>query len=218
MITIQRPLLQLAVDALSTKQGLEILGKVHPHCDIVEVGTPLLIEEGLAALETLKAEYPDKFHLADVKIMDAGNIEAKSAFKRGADIVTVLAAADNQTVVGALDAAREFDGTIMADLINVPKIADRAGELEQLGVPIVCVHTAFDRRKTGVNPLEELQKVRKAVRCKVAVAGGLNFETVGPAVAAGADIVVVGGGIINQPSPREAAEKIMRKLQEAKRR
>lgn len=83
-----RPLLQVAVDVLSTLQALKIVGQIYPHLDIIEIGTPLIIGEGLSALETIKAKFPDKKYVADLKIMDAGMIEATSAFKRGADIVT----------------------------------------------------------------------------------------------------------------------------------
>lgn len=210
-------LLQLAIDTLSTDEALALLAKVHPHCDIVEVGTPLIIEEGLAALETLKKKFPDKQYLADVKIMDAGKIEAASAYGRGANIATVLAAADDKTVQGAIAAAREHRAKLMADLINVVDAPRRARELESMGVHIVCVHTGYDSQQAGGSPLEELKQVRAAVKCTVAVAGGLSIGTVAAAVGAGADIVVVGGGITNQPDPRASAQEIMRQLAEAKR-
>jgi 3-hexulose-6-phosphate synthase len=211
------PLLQLAVDVLRTEQALAILGQVHPHVDIVEVGTPLIFEEGLAAVEALKSKYPGKSYLADLKIMDAGNIEASSAFRRGADIVTVLALADDATIRGALEAAQKHGGRLMADLINVPDPAARAVELERMGVPLVCVHTAYDRQQGGANPFAELEAVRKAVRCRVAVAGGIKFETVAQAVTAGTDILVIGGGILNRPDPAEAAARIRARMQETKR-
>lgn len=212
-----KPLLQLAIDTLSTADALALLAKVHPHCDIVEVGTPLIIEEGLAALETLRKKFPDKQYLADVKVLDAGKIEATSAFRRGANIATVLAAADDRTIRGAVEAANAHGAKLMADLINVANASGRARELEKMGVHIVCVHTGYDSQQGGGSPLAELEQVRAAVKCSLAVAGGLNAKTVGQAIQAGADIVVVGGGITNQPDPRAAAQEIMRQLAEAKR-
>lgn len=215
--TISRPRLQLAVDALSTGEALDILAKVHPHMDIVEVGTPLILEEGLAVLEKLKTKYPDKAYLADLKIMDAGKIEANSAFEHGANIVTVLSVADDSTIQGALDAAKKHGGQVMADLINAADPAARARELEQMGVPILCVHTGYDRQQSGANPFAELQAVRAAVRGRVAVAGGLKLATVGQAVQAGADILVIGGGIITQPDPRAIAAQIVKILEGTRR-
>jgi 3-hexulose-6-phosphate synthase len=209
-----RPLLQVAIDALSTQQALDTLGQIHPYVDIVEIGTPLIIEEGLTALETLKARFPDKKYLADLKIMDAGKLEAMSAFKRGADIVTVLAAADDLTIRGALEAAEGYGGLIMADLINVHDLATRAMELCALKLPIICLHTASDRRGPGKDMLHSLEIVRPVVSCQLAIAGGLTSDIIGQALLKGADILVVGSGITNQRDPREVAFTIMKKLNE----
>lgn len=206
------PLLQIALDVLETEQAIEIAAEVYPNFDVVEIGTPLIIEEGLAAVERVKEQYPDRLCLADLKIMDAGRLEASSGFRRSADIVTVLAAADDATILGAIEAAEESDGMLMADLINCPDLSGRAKELEQLGVPLLCVHTAYDIQGEGSNPLDDLEAVREAVSCKLAVAGGLTLGMVGDAVSFGADIVVVGGGILNDPSPAEAASAILERL------
>jgi len=213
----EHPQLQLAIDVLSTADALAVAEKVYPHFDIAEIGTPLIIEEGVAALEKVKSRFPEKRYLADLKIMDAGFIEASSAFRRGADLVTVLGAADDRTISQALEAVAKYGGRIMADLINVPDPLVRARRLEQLGVPVLCVHTAFDRQAPGVDPMSELSLVRPVVRCELAVAGGLKLENVGRAVAGGGDIVVVGGAIINHTDPGCAAAEIMARIREARR-
>lgn len=207
-----RPLLQVAIDVLNTPQALKIVGQIHPHLDIVEIGTPLIIEEGLSALETIKSKFPDKKYLADLKIMDAGKLEASSAFRRGADIVTVLAAADDQTIGGALEAANSHGGQVMADLINVPDLDRRAVELAALGVPILCLHTASDRRDLGEDSLRCLDLVRPLVNCQLAIAGGLTAETVATALQKGTNIMVIGSSITNQPDPGRVACAIMEKL------
>lgn len=208
-------LLQLALDVSSTAKALEIAGAVHPHFDIAEIGTPLVIEEGLKALEELKRRFPDKRYLADLKIMDAGSVEAASGFARGADIVTVLAAADDRTVSQALEAAFRHGGRIMADLINVADPPARARRLQDLGVDMICTHTAYDRQGAGIDPLRELAELRGAVRCTLAVAGGLKPEHVRRAVDSGADILIVGGAISAHPDPAAAAGDFMRRLREA---
>ncbi len=210
-----RPLLQVAIDALSTQQALKIVGQIYPHLDIIEIGTPLIIGEGLSALEAMRARFPGKKYLADLKIMDAGKIEATSAFKRGADIVTVLAAADDLTIRGALEAAESHGGQIMVDLINVREPVARAVELCAMKVPIICLHTAFDCRGPGRDILYLLEIVRPVVCCQLAITGGLTSDTVGQALSEGADILVVGSGITDQPEPGEVACTIMKKLERA---
>lgn len=211
------PGLQIALDTGSTADALRLLDQVHLYIDIVEIGTPLIIEQGLKALEMLKTKYPAPKYLADLKIMDAGYIEAASAFRRGANILTVLGLADDSTIKGALRAANEYDGSLMIDLINVPNLAERAQQLEAMGAHILCVHTAFDRQQVNVNPLAELERLRPIVSCGLAAAGGLTIDTVGHAIVAGADIVVVGGGITNQDAPGDAAAAIAHVIKESRR-
>ena len=210
----QPPRLQLAVDVLDIETAVDVVERVHPHFDIVEIGTPLIIEAGLAAVERIKPLCPGKRCLADLKIMDAGRLEASSGFRRGADIVTVLAVADDATIAKAVEAADEHGGQLMADLINAADPARRAVELADLGVSILCVHTAHDTTATGANPLAMLQAVRPVVKCELAIAGGLALDSVGAAVEHGADIGVGGGGILNQPDQRAAAAAIMARLRE----
>ena len=83
-----RPLLQLAIDVQTLTEAERLLEDVYPYFDIAEIGTPLILEEGMAALEALKARRPDRLYLADTKIADAGFLEADGAFRRGAAIVT----------------------------------------------------------------------------------------------------------------------------------
>ena len=201
-------LLQLAIDSTTIDDAIKLVAATHPFFDIAEIGTPLLIEQGLAALESIRAQYPDKQYLADTKIADAGHLEAGSAFQRGADIATVLGIADDKTIQGALQASLEHGGQVMIDMIHVTDLVGRAKHLEQLGVPIICLHTAYDVQGSGVDPLIHLQDVRAAVQCKLAIAGGINLQNVRAALDQGADIVVVGGGIAAATDSRKTAKQI----------
>ena len=208
------PLLQLAVDVLTIEDALAAVEVVQDSIDIIEVVTPLVIECGLRPVELLKTKYPEKLVLADLKIMDAGHIEASSGFRRGADIVTVLGLADAATVRGAVEAA-DGRGRVMADLIQVPDPALRAKELVQMGVQILCLHTAYDRRDEEVDPLVELTEVRPEVDVLLGIAGGLKLENASDVVRGGADIVVVGGAIQNAADPARMAADIRASMIEA---
>lgn len=197
--------LQIALDCLRVEEALRLMEQVHPYVDIVEIGTPLIFEAGLAAVEQIKSRYPDKSCVADLKIMDAGRVEASSGFKRGADIVTLLGVAADMTVQAALEAAADHGGKVMADLINAPDPVRRCGELDALGVPILCLHTAFDRQGVEKADAQPLAEVRRQTTCRLAVAGGITLDTMPAVIQNGADIVIVGGAIARDPNPGEAA-------------
>ena len=80
--------LQVAFDVRSFRDLIMLLEKVEDLIDIVEIGTPLIVKEGVKEIENIKNRFPKKTILADMKIMDAGELEAKIGFDVGADIVT----------------------------------------------------------------------------------------------------------------------------------
>ena len=206
--------LQVALDTLSLKECVRLLEETRGYVDIAEVGTPFIIEEGLKPVRELAKRFPELEILADVKIMDAGELEARSCFKAGAKIVTVLGLTHDETVLGALKAAKQFGGQIMVDMIGVQNIEERTQQLEALGVDIICVHTAFDIQASGHNPLVELKRVNAVIsKAQRAVAGGVKIETVDEIVEEGVDIVVVGGAISNAENRAESAKLIKERLQ-----
>ena len=107
------------MDVLTTEAALELAAQVAPYVDIIELGTPLIKAEGLRAVTAIKAAHPDKIVFADLKTMDAGELEADIAFAAGADLVTVLGTAGNSTIIGAVAAATKHGKGIVVDLIGV---------------------------------------------------------------------------------------------------
>jgi 3-hexulose-6-phosphate synthase len=99
-------LLQLALDFPSLGESLALLDRVADLVDIVEVGTPLILKEGVRAVAEVKRRHPGLQVLADLKVMDAGELEAAIGFEAGADIVTVLGAAETVTIERVCVAAR----------------------------------------------------------------------------------------------------------------
>lgn len=204
------PVLQLALDIDIPDRAFAIAKEAGPSIDWVEVGTPLIKSEGLDSVREAKRAFPDKTVLADMKTMDAGSFEVEMAAKAGADIVIVLGAADDSTIAEAVKAGRRCGAKIMADLINVPGPAERARQLEALGVDYICVHVGIDQQMKGVNPLDLLRKIVSVARIPVAVAGGINGESAAHAVNAGASIVIAGAAI-TKAQDCSAAAKIIKK-------
>jgi len=201
--------LQLALDFLEIEVALGLLEKVHSFADIIEVGTPSVIRYGMQAVRAVKQSYAAKEVLADLKIMDAGEGEARLGFEAGASIVTVMGVAPNETFLGALRAAAKFGGRIMADLMSVPSPAPRAQELAKLGCEIVCVHASTDVQQSGEDAFESVRLIRSRLsKALIAVAGGIDLNSAAPACEAGADILVVGSGIVKAEDPRASARAL----------
>ena len=112
--------LQVALDFVDLPRALLIAGEaVAGGADWVEAGTPLIKAEGLQAVRELKAAFPDKVIVADMKTMDAGRIELEYAAKAGATVVGVLGAASDSTIKECADAARNYGCELIVDMIGV---------------------------------------------------------------------------------------------------
>ena len=118
--------LQLAMDLFSLEDAVAMAQRLQADADIIEIGTPLLMREGIRAIRIMQESCPKCRILADCKIMDAGGLEAEMAFSAGADIVTVCGAASDATIEAALGAARQAGKQILVDLIAVKDLETRA--------------------------------------------------------------------------------------------
>lgn len=197
--------LQIAIDLATAEEAVAMVEKIHDVIDIVEVGTPMVVREGMLGVKMLKEKYPDLTVLADTKIVDGGDLECADACIAGADIVTVLALADNETVKSVADTAHKYGRLAMADLICVEDIPRRAVELKELGIDLICVHTAVDVQKLGKTPLGDLRELNSAVPAEMtAVAGGVKISTIQSYVAEKPAVIIAGGALYNAPDIRQA--------------
>jgi 3-hexulose-6-phosphate synthase / 6-phospho-3-hexuloisomerase len=207
------PILQLALDFANLAQALRAADEaVSGGAQWLEAGTPLIKSEGLNAVRALRDRFPNHTIVADMKTMDAGYEEVEMAAKAGANVVAVLGAASDATIEQAVAAGRQYDAQIMIDTAELADPVGRAVRAAELGAAVINVHCPIDVQMRGGDPFETLKIVREAVSVKVAVAGGINSETAPRAIAAGADIVIVGGAIIKAPDATEATRTIMQAM------
>jgi 3-hexulose-6-phosphate synthase len=204
--------LQVAIDLLSTADALKLLNKVAPFVDVIELGTPLIKQEGLRVVTDVKAAYPDKLVFADMKTMDAGELEADLAFKAGADIMTVLGSAADSTIAGAVKAGEAHGKAVVADMIGVTDKAARMEKLKALGVNWVELHAGLDEQAQPGYSIEGLLEVGRNAHVPFSVAGGVNVERIGRVESAGATVAVAGAAIYSAKDPAAAAKNLREKI------
>lgn len=194
---------------METDRAIQIAAEaLEGGADWIEAGTPLIKSEGMDAIRKLKASFPARILVADMKIADTGAMEVEMAAKAGADIVVILGSADDSTVLEAVRAAKKYGARIMADLISSPEPVSRSKELESMGVDYINVHAGIDQQMTGRDSLTILNEVVKEVSIPVAVAGGLDAASCMQAVISGASILVVGGNIVRSSDVTASARAI----------
>ncbi len=200
--------LQLAIDLLNKEQAAELANKVKDYVDIVEIGTPIVINEGLPSVQHMDENIDGVKVLADLKIMDAADYEVSQAVKFGADVVTILGVAEDASIKAAVEEAHKHGKELLVDMIAVQDLEKRAKELDEMGADYIAVHTGYDLQAQGVSPLDSLRKVKGVIKnSKIAIAGGIKPETIEEVAAESPDLVIVGGGIANADDPVEAAKQ-----------
>ncbi len=214
---LDRPVLQVALDFENLSRALPAAKEaVAGGADWIEAGTPLIKSEGLDAVRELKKAFPDRRVVADMKVMDTGAFEVEIAAKAGADLVTVLGAADDGTVADAVRGGELYGAEVVVDLLGVPDPVARAKRVAELGAAAVCWHVGIDMQMQGRTPFEALADLARASPVPVAVAGGLTSESVVAATRAGAQILIVGGAITKSPNIADATRAIATALREGK--
>ena len=206
--------LQVAIDRVSPERADEIIRLTGGYADIIEVGTSLIKDFGLAgSVGMLKDRYPEQCILADIKTCDEGEYEFREAYKAGCDIPTVMGFSSISTIKACQRVAVEYQKEYMIDLLEVSE--EKLEELKkEFPEAIFCVHLPSDNQGRGLEDLvvhmcEQLEGIKK-----IAVAGGVTLDTLEIMKKSGVDIVIVGGAITRGQditgATREFSEAIRR--------
>jgi 3-hexulose-6-phosphate synthase len=190
-----KPVVQVSLDVETTAQALDLADKsVRAGVDWIEAGTPLILGEGLHAIQALRKRFPDKPIVADLKTMDGGYLEAEMMAKAGATMVVVMGVAHPATIRAVVRAARDYKLKVMGDILAAPDKVACARMLEKLGVDYIIVHTGYDERRMvrGASPFDDLAVIVEATNVPIQAVGGLSIEQAVECPKRGAPLVVIG--------------------------
>ncbi|HQI15150.1 MAG TPA: bifunctional 5,6,7,8-tetrahydromethanopterin hydro-lyase/3-hexulose-6-phosphate synthase [Methanolinea sp.] len=207
------PYLQVALDLVEMAKVRSVLTEL-PQNDhlIIEAGTPLIKRFGLSIISEIRKVRPSAFIIADLKVLDTGNLEARMAADASADAVVISGLAPQATLEKAIAEARKTGIYSVIDMLNV---ADPVRVIKGLKAKpdVVELHRAIDTEGSA-HAWGDIPALRKAAggRLLVATAGGIRVDKVRDALSAGADIVVVGRAITASKDVRSAAELFLEQL------
>ncbi|ARD41266.1 3-dehydro-L-gulonate-6-phosphate decarboxylase [Actinomyces gaoshouyii] len=212
------PGLQIALDTFDLPSALGPLQKAAPHVDVIECGTILVLAEGFHAVRAVRALFPDKEILADVRIAEAGSKIARMAFEAGASLVSCVAGASMATIEQVCAGAAEFDGEVQVELADEWYDADRARAWRQAGVQHVIVKRSRDREAAGNlswKP-EDLGRVDElaGMGFTVTITGGVTPTDLPAFAGHPVGIVIAGRSIVAAADPAAAAAELKRAIEE----
>ncbi|KXA89784.1 bifunctional formaldehyde-activating protein/3-hexulose-6-phosphate synthase [candidate division MSBL1 archaeon SCGC-AAA259D14] len=212
------PYLQIAMDKPAIEQQLNLMEQL-PESDhlIVEAGTPLIKKYGIKVIEELRKKDEDAFIIADLKTLDTGHLEAEIAADAGADGVVISGLADVNTIEKAAREADKCGIYCILDTLNVENPVDLLEKLEDKP-HIVELHRGIDEEYAGKehSAWGDIPAIKEMTKEKlVAVAGGITQETIGEAIGAGANILVVGRAIANSKDPESKTRDFLESMGKA---
>lgn len=207
------PYLQVALDLVDMQKVHSVLAEL-PRNDhlIIEAGTPLIKRFGLSIISEIRKIRPNAFIIADMKILDTGNLEARMAADASADAVVISGLAPQATLEKAIAEARKTGIYSVIDMLNVPEPLKVLKALK-VKPDIVELHRAIDAESTA-HAWGDIPAMKKAAGGKllVATAGGIRVDGVKKALASGADIIVVGRAITASKDVHTAADLFLEQM------
>ena len=211
---MSRPKLQLALDTFDLPSALAPVQRAKDYIDVVEAGTILCYAEGMHAVRALRALYPEKILLADVRIAEAGSIIAKLAYEAGADWVSVVSGATLTTLKVVLNVAKKHGREVQLELID-GWTWDDAATWRDMDVSWVITHRSRDgeaaTKEQGGDlswkerDFDEMRRLSE-MGFKVSVAGGVKTEDLPLFKGVPVDLFTVGRAIREADNPAAAAK------------
>ncbi|TQR18264.1 3-hexulose-6-phosphate synthase [Psychrobacillus soli] len=200
--------LQLALDRMTIEDCINLAEQTKESINWIEIGTGVIKEYGMISVREMRARFPEKIIVADMKTCDAGKHESTQAFESGANVTTVMGFSPNATIRQCLEVASNYNGEVMVDLLGVEN-AERVNEIYSLGARLFCLHVGKDMQQEGELATSFLfQLVEGLEDIRIAVAGGVNIETAPGLLEAGVDILIVGSFITGSENPSASAKQL----------
>lgn len=209
-----KTIVQISLDITNIPEAIETAQvAIRAGVDWLEVGTPLIIAEGMNGVRALRKEFRDVPIVADLKTMDGGWLEAEMMAKAGATHVVVMERAHAETIKVVVKAGKDFGVKVMGDNLAASDMVAAAKRLEDLGCDFVIHHIGYDQRRgivasggTCPSPLDQLREVVQTVRIPVQAVGGLSIEQAMRAPEYGAPLVVLGAPLTIDADSFKTAE------------
>ena len=204
---MSKPLLQVALDHLDIPSALEATRSLADEVDVLEMGTILCYAEGSKAVGILRALYPEKLIVADLKAADAGGTVAEIVFSQGANWMTVICNAPYATMEAALEVARKYNGDLQIELYGDWSF-EHAKKWREIGLTQAIYHRGRDAGLAGQQWGEEdLNKIRTLADMgfEVSVTGGLYAKDLGIFAGIPVKCFIAGRGLYGADDPAQSA-------------
>ncbi len=211
------PIIQIALDYATIEEALAMakIG-VEAGVDWLEIGTPLIVSQGVAPIGKMVRAFPDYPVLADYKTMDSGWKNVQRTADQGGHVMTVCANSPDETVKSAIAESKNNQVWVVADTIGVKNQAARSKQCADWGVHMIYLHYGADQRKhdASQDSTQWLDEVQRAVSIPIGV-GCFDAADGVRASQMGAELIAIGHPVITAADPLKELSRFVREVKAA---
>ena len=150
--------LQTAIDRVSLFDAEKLVKLFAGKTDIIELGTSLVKDYGLFALEKLNQYKKDSLLLVDMKTCDEGAYEFQQGYELGFDILTVMGNSSIETLEKCYEISESYQKYMLIDLLECS--TEKIEQIKNFKNAIYCLHTSIDKGENK-NIIEDIQRFQK---------------------------------------------------------
>ncbi len=193
--------LQISYDFTDLDKALEIAKQTAEYADVIEIGSLVLSNNGMHVVEEFKKKFPKNKILADTKLVDRVE-EIIRLLCKPADLLTVLAGTDNDTIREAVRCAHACDIEVVLDLLDAPSREQSAHEAQTLGVDSLLFHNLA----TPTTALADLwAQVKENTSLPIFITDAIDRNNIDQILQLSPSGIVIGDAITKADNPAQEA-------------
>ena len=214
-MSAQKPKFQIALDNSSYESAFQSLSNgLDETVDIIEVGTVLLLAEGIRAVDIMRTIYADKILVADFKCI-APHF-GSAILKHNPNFITVLSCAEaNVKEKIAQEAKDRGQGQkVQVELYGDDWTWNDVETWKSIGID----HVIFSRPRSrkGTWGAEDAADIRRLcdIGMNVTATGGMSYEALDAIKGLPIYAIICGRSVRNAENPAKEAQRIKDRIQE----
>ncbi len=213
------PYLQLAIDIpeiVTVRKLFDQISVISTTQLLIEIGTPLLKNEGLRSLVPLCREFfPSNYLIADLKTLDVGKLEVNLGAKSGVDACVVSGLAPIATINNFIAECKRLQIDSWVDTLGIPfNDFEKKMKTFEIFPDVLIIHRGIDEELSGrKSTWDIINKYKAQTPSLVAVAGGITLDTVQEPLHNGSDIIIIGRAIYQAEKPSVELKKFLTSIQ-----
>lgn len=198
--------LQISFDMTNLDKAISIAKDVAEYADILEVGTILIYQHGVGAVQAFREQFPRHTILADTKIINQVKDTIPLFARAGANWITLMAGTPKDIIHASTTSAYNLNLQIMLDLTDSGSLAQSALDAKKLGVNALLLNQHYDTEKGPHSFLEAWELVKGNTELPIFICSTINRENIETIVRMKPDGIVIGSSITEAENPTQEAQ------------